>query len=209
MARKKVAEAVGLNARLTVDQLDRILSPASHGFIAALDRDLRNAIALTSQLDEALQAHSEDEKLTPIGREAADKVAAKAALASLAGWLETHHKPIVAQIAALSAPVSAPPTDPIAQLLREMQAQEIRTATRNLDPVERDLLFLGADDRVRQAMIDSPPMFVRDRPGEPPRLVPFVSPQHVAEWREQTAETADPGRAAALRDLETIRSLYE
>lgn len=63
-------------------------------------------------------------------------------------------------------------------------------------------------DATREAMEGGPAVATEDRSGDPVRLQPFVSAQHVAARRLSQAETAHLARAADLRDLRTILNLY-
>lgn len=159
------------------------------------------------QFDKAVNAAEKNPNLSAEGKHDAVQQAARAALASLDTFTRNNIDVLKMRIANVErrvVPAFVESTDPTERLIIELRRQEIRGQLRGLDPLEREVVYLGASEAIRDAMETGPPTLIREQPDGPARLVPFVSSERVAERRLADAEAINPERFGELRDLQVI-----
>jgi hypothetical protein len=210
---KATADLLKLSLPLQLDQLRRVLVTQA-AMLPAIEQALSGGpLRLLEAFDAAVDAAERDETVSRRGRELAALKAGRELLAGLERWERDHATPIQTRAEAAKQTLLAPvvPRDTTERLLLELQRQEVRRAVQELrlDHEQRDLLYRGTTDPVvADALETGPPVLVRERPDQTPRVEPFVSPAYVEAQRLARAEAANPQRAAEVRELEAVERLY-
>jgi hypothetical protein len=171
-------------------------------------------IAICDQvMAEVILANSNTE-LSDHGRRAAISRAAKKAHVALDNWaalvtkLQGRIGPLEQRV--LERVEVRPPEQVPERLAWEFKVAEVRAQLRDLDPMQREAIYLQTHDPiVIYAIETAPPMVTLAGPGALPVLAPCVSPERITEAVIARARAAAPPEVAEeLESLVALKTMY-
>jgi hypothetical protein len=167
-------------------------------------------IAICDQvMAEVILANSNTE-LSDHGRRAAISRAAKKAHVALDNWaalvtkLQGRIGPLEQRV--LERVEVRPPEQVPERLAWEFKVAEVRAQLRDLDPMQREAIYLQTHDPiVIYAIETAPPMVTLAGPGALPVLAPCVSPERITEEVAEELESLVALKTMYTTQLETVR----
>lgn len=182
-------------------------------YVLAEDGDVLALLRAVNSYAAKEREIAEDRNLSPEGRLRASQAAREGLYAAVAAWRDRVVGNWDARIVTESAflrPQDTRPKDPIERLTREIRHAEIRRQVIPLlqvEPVVIPALFAAAPDEVKEAILEAPAQLVGT--GAKATIKPLLDPIVAEEYLMARAERQQPERAAALREVKSVRNALE
>ena len=209
MARKKASGTL----EIALPNYVRSIGEMRGEWIEDTETKLRELLAIATSYDNDVAAARNDPDLSSTGRaREADQVAA-GALVKLDEWkkrtvggLKSHIAGVEQEIFKLATPKR--PTDPAERIAYELQLQEIRRDLRQLDDLDRWLLYSSTDDPMIVDAIDTAPPIITKTGKASARIEPFIDPEKRAAVMLERVRAANPEAADRLAALQALDETY-
>ena len=208
---KKSAGALEIAAPMYLTSIER----TNPQWVSAASRHFDRLIAIADEFDSEDAKAASDPDLSGSGRRKQREKVARQALQKLVTFEEDKIQGVRSHAAHVEGQITGRaaikrPTDPAERLAYELRMQEIRAELRQLDQIQRGLVYLGASDpEVIDAIESAPPTLTRAAEGASPRLQPFIDPEQRASAALERARASDPEKAEELEALQALAQTYE
>ncbi len=201
-----LADDFGLHVSLHTDALQTL----RNGVPSGLSGQFAEVGAVLAALDADFAKIENDTNLTDTGKAAKLRAAHEQAAAAVGKWKTSKTIGIDSQITAHRGKLQAH-ADKLAPAPSPFQVRNMGERLAAFDPLEVEVLYANATDAERRIIEAAAEALGRQpqKRGEQLTWEPLIPAGRVSEVTAARLERADPQGAAALRDLERIRSTYE